>query len=78
MRYQSGTIIGQLLIDGPQVKGQVSKDVVGAALSQIRDAQDAVERQEIPRQYEKVAKEYFGRLTGVLRERGGAAGRRRC
>jgi hypothetical protein len=74
-RFQGGTIIGQMLVDGPQVRGQASAEVLGAAQAELRDALDAIEREEVPRQYRKALQEYFERLAGLVREKQAAAGK---
>ncbi len=65
-RTQGGQIIGQMLIDGPQVKGEATAEVTEAVNSALRDAEDAVEREEIPRQYQRVVQAYFERLAGLM------------
>ncbi len=65
-RTQGGRIIGQMLIDGPQIKGEADAEVEEAVESALRDRQDAVEREEVPRQYQRVVQLYFDRLTGLL------------
>ena len=65
-RTQGGQIIGQMLIDGPQVKGEATAEVTEAVNSAVRDAEDAVEREEIPRQYQRVVQLYFERLAGLM------------
>jgi len=66
-RFQGGTVIGQMLVDGPQVRGEASAEALTAAAAQVRDALDAIEREEVPRQYRKVLQEYFERLAGLVR-----------
>ncbi|MBP7745670.1 MAG: hypothetical protein KA383_06015 [Phycisphaerae bacterium] len=68
-RFQGGTITGQMLVDGPQVRGAASAEVLTAAESQVRDALDAIEHEEVPRQYRKVLQEYFERLAGLVRDK---------
>ncbi|MFQ5804892.1 MAG: hypothetical protein ACE5I3_00415 [Phycisphaerae bacterium] len=68
-RTQSGQIIGQMLIDGPQAKGEATAEVADAVSSAVRDAEDAVEREEVPRQYRRVVRLYFDRLAGLIREK---------
>jgi DNA-binding transcriptional regulator/RsmH inhibitor MraZ len=68
-RYQDGAIIGQMLIDGPQVRGEASAAALSAAAAEVRDALDAIEREEVPRQYRKVLQEYFERLAGLVQAR---------
>lgn len=70
-RFEGGSIVGQLLIDGPQVRGEASAAELSAAEAEVRAALDAIERQDVPRQYEKVLREYFERLAGLVRERQG-------
>jgi hypothetical protein len=65
-RTQGGRIIGQMLIDGPQVKGEAGAEVEEAVESALRDREDAVEREEVPRQYQRVVQFYFDRLAGLL------------
>jgi len=68
-RFQGGTITGQMLVDGPQVRGEASREALAAAEAEVREALDAVEREEVPRQYQKVLQEYFERLAGLVREK---------
>ncbi len=65
-RFNSGAVIGTMLVDGPQVGGEASREDLEAAHAEVRDAQDAIERQEVPRQYDKVLREYFERLAGLV------------
>jgi hypothetical protein len=65
-RTQGGRIIGQMLIDGPQIKGEAGAEVMEAVTSALRDRQDAVERDEVPRQYQRVVRFYFDQLAGLL------------
>jgi hypothetical protein len=68
-RTQGGQIIGQMLIDGPQVKGEATAEVTEAVNSAVRDAENAVEREEIPRQYERIVRLYFERLAGLMSDK---------
>lgn len=68
-RYEGGTIIGRMLVEGPQVRGEASAEEVAADASAVRDALDAVERENVPRQYQRVTQTYFERLAGLLRAR---------
>jgi hypothetical protein len=68
-RPQGGEITGQMLIDGPQIRGAASREALAAAEAEARDALDAVEREEVPRQYRKVLQEYFERLAGLVSEK---------
>lgn len=63
VRTQQGQIIGQMLIDGPQIKGEASAEVKDAVNSAVRDATDAVEHDRVPRQYHDVTKSYFESLA---------------
>lgn len=66
---KGGEVIGRMLIDGPQFRGQVSAEEVAAAQAEVRAALDAVERENVPRQYQHVVQEYFERLAGLARAR---------
>ena len=68
-RTEGGQIIGQMLIDGPQIKGEANAEVEDAVNSALRDAEDAVEREEVPRQYQRVVQQYFERLAGLMNEK---------
>ncbi|MBK8914732.1 MAG: hypothetical protein IPM64_09080 [Phycisphaerales bacterium] len=61
-----GEIIGQMLFDGPQVKGQSSAQVRDAVIAAVRDATDAINRDEVQRQYERAVREYFDGLAGLV------------
>lgn len=69
---RGGEIIGQMLIDAPQIKGEAAAELRDAVNSAVRDATDAVERNQIPRQYEHVLKVYFERLAGLIGEQANA------
>jgi|GEM_PF-841893 len=68
-RTSGGKIIGQMLIDGPQVRGDASAEAAETVNSAVRTAEDAVEREEVPRQYQRVVQKYFEQLAGLLNER---------
>lgn len=63
VRAQNGQIIGQMLIDGPQIKGEAAAEVKNAVNAAVRDATDAVEHDRVPRQYHDVTKRYFEELA---------------
>lgn len=65
-QVQRGEIIGQMLFDGPQVKGQATSEVRDAVSSAVRDAADAINRDQVPRQYERAVREYFEALAGLV------------
>lgn len=65
-----GRIIGQFLVDGKQVKGQVNSELVEVLAAQERDATDLIHRDRIPRQYHKSVRDYFS----SVQERIGADG----
>jgi hypothetical protein len=73
-RTQGGQIIGQMLIDGPQVRGEATAEVTEAVNSAVRDAENAVEREEVQRQYERVVRLYFERLAGLMNEQAQSQG----
>ena len=61
-----GSIIGQFLIEGEQVKGEVSKEFVEVVTAAEREASDAVSRDRVPRQYQKAVKEYFSNVQRAV------------
>jgi hypothetical protein len=61
-----GAIIGQFLVDGEQVKGDVSPEFAEIVTAAERDASDAVSRDRIPRQYQEAVKEYFSDVKDMV------------
>ncbi len=57
-----GKIVGQFLVDGEQVRGEATEEFVELIRAAERDATDTVNRNRIPRQYQKAVKDYFSRL----------------
>ncbi len=64
-----GQIIGEILVDAPLIKGSANAEVRAAVAAALRDAEDAVEREHIERQYEQAVRAYFERLAGLLQQR---------
>lgn len=58
---KQGSIISQKFINGEQIKGDVSTPFKEAVISADRDVTDAIEREQIPRQYQSSVKNYFTR-----------------
>ncbi|MFH1745570.1 MAG: hypothetical protein ABIG44_00865 [Planctomycetota bacterium] len=65
-RGRGGTIIGQMLVDGPQVRGEATAEVQNTVNAAQRDAQDAIDRDTVPRQYHGAVQKYFEQLAGLL------------
>ncbi len=57
-----GAIIGQFLVDGEQVKGEVTSGFVELVDAAEREASDRINRDRIPRQYHKAVKAYFSKI----------------
>ena len=57
-----GRIVGQFLVDGEQVKGEADEEFVELITAAERVATDTVNRDRIPRQYQKAVQDYFSRL----------------
>jgi chemotaxis protein histidine kinase CheA len=70
-RFDTGVVIGRMLVEGPQVRGEANAEAVAVARSELRAMEDAVERDELPHQYRNAAKTYFERLAGIMTERFG-------
>lgn len=66
VKTTKGRIIGQFLIDGQQVKGQVSDELAEAIAAEETEATDLIHRDRIPRQYQKSVKKYFSSLQHQL------------
>ena len=63
-----GAIIGQFLVDGEQLKGDVSGNLVDLVSAAERDASDRISRDRIPRQYQKAVKAYFSSVRRSLED----------
>lgn len=72
-KLSGGKIIGQMLVSGEQVKGEATAEIQEAVTAAVRDATDAVNRDEVPRQYERTLRNYFDRLAGLAGENPKAA-----
>jgi hypothetical protein len=57
-----GAIIGQIQFDGEQVKGEVTSTLADIVTAGERDASDRINRDRVPRQYQKAVKEYFSNV----------------
>jgi len=57
-----GAIVGQFLVDGEQVKGDVKSTLVEVVSAAERDASDRINRDRIPRQYHNAVKAYFSNI----------------
>lgn len=69
VKTTKGAIIGQFLIDGEQVPGDVSSTLGETVLAGEREASDLIHRDRIPRQYHKAIKGYFSNLKRSADER---------
>ncbi len=66
VKTTKGKIIGQFLVDGEQVKGEMDPEFAEVVAAAERDATDTINRDRIPRQYQKAVREYFSRLPAGL------------
>ncbi|MFQ5414408.1 MAG: hypothetical protein ACE5E6_08115 [Phycisphaerae bacterium] len=62
-----GAIIGQFLVDGEQVKGDVAAKLIDVVSATERDASELINRDRIPRQYQKAVKDYFSNVRRAAR-----------
>jgi len=65
VKTTKGAIIGEFLIDGEQVRGEVSSKLRETVAAGERDASDLIHRDRIPRQYHKAIKDYFTNLKAA-------------
>jgi hypothetical protein len=63
-----GAIIGQLRFDGEQVKGEVTSNLADVITAAERDATDRIDRDRVPRQYQKAVKAYFSNVQRSVRD----------
>lgn len=59
VRTGRGSIIGQYLVDGEQVRGDETSSVQEIVSAAEHDATDAINRARIPRRYHGAIKKYF-------------------
>ena len=57
-----GAIIGQFEFEGEQVKGEVTTAFTEVLSAAEHDASDRINRNRIPRQYQKAVREYFSNV----------------
>ena len=62
-----GAIIGQFEFDGEQVKGEVTTEFTELITAAERDASDRINRNRIPRQYQKAMREYFSSVQQSIK-----------
>lgn len=63
-----GAIVGQFLVDGEQVKGEMKSNLVEVVSAAEREASDRINRDRIPRQYHKAVKAYFSNIQRSVKE----------
>jgi len=63
-----GAIVGQFLVDGEQVKGEMKSNIVEVVSAAEREASDRINRDRIPRQYHKAVKAYFSNIQRSVKE----------
>jgi hypothetical protein len=68
-----GPIIGQRLVYGEQVKGESVAEFTQGIQAGEQEAAEAIEEQQIPREYHDAVKHYFGRLADKVKTASGAA-----
>jgi len=73
VEQRQGAVIGQWFVKGDQIKGESKAQYLEAVQSAVRDASDALEKDQVPRAYQKAVKNYFDRL-GEEKPAGGSSG----
>lgn len=54
-----GAVIGQFQVEGEQIPGEATSSLAEVVEAAERDASDRIQRDRIPRQYQKAIKTYF-------------------
>ena len=65
----SGAMIGSVLVDGEQVRGDVTSDIGEVLAAGEREATDAIARARIPRRYHQAVKGYFSDVQAEVGRR---------
>ena len=63
---RKGAIVGQFLVDADRGTDGTDPQLVEVVAAAERDASETVNRDQIPRQYQKTVKDYFARLAGDM------------
>ena len=66
VKMARGAIIGQFEFEGEQVKGEVTTEFTELVTAAERDASDRINRNRIPRQYQKAVRKYFSNVQQSL------------
>jgi hypothetical protein len=67
VKTTDGPIIGQRLVYGEQVKGESVEQFKAAMEAGEQEAAEAIDEQQIPREYHDAVKHYFGRLADKVK-----------
>jgi hypothetical protein len=70
---QGGPIIGSRLVYGEAIKGEATAEVTEAVAASTREAAEALETMQIPREYHDAVKHYFGRMQEKVKKEGAPA-----
>lgn len=65
-KQSPGSIVGDMFVDGEQLKGEAYEKAVEAVSAAARDATEALERDRVPRLYQRPVKNYFGKIQEGL------------
>lgn len=65
---QGGPVIGSRLVYGEAVKGEATAEVSEAVEASTREAAEALETMQIPREYHDAVKHYFGRMQEKVKK----------
>ncbi len=61
-----GQVIGQWYVQGQQLRGEARAEWVDATEAAVRDATDALRKDQVPRAYQSAVKSYFDRLPETV------------
>lgn len=67
-----GPIVGSVMVEGEQVKGEAAQQFAEAVATSSQQAADAIETMQIPREYHELIKKYYGRLEAKAGDKAGA------
>lgn len=62
VKQRGGQVIGQWFVKGEQIKGEAKAEFLDATDSAVRDATDALQKDQVPKAYQRAVKSYFDRL----------------
>lgn len=69
VQTRKGQIIGSRLVQGEQIRGESVAEFADAVESGSKEATEAIEENQVPREFQNAVKHYFGRLEAQAKDK---------